>query len=631
MGKYFDEPARQYITADDITKPLMIFQAARAKKFEMEMEARRLALQEKAYANGAYRPGLGGMGSRRHRIPMSPQPTLAPSDVPPQPPSPRTFVDQVDNGSASVLSEDGTATQMPVAALPRGAVEGAWLQNDQAAPPQQDIETANLRARLSAGDRGGDITLGAAPELPTTPAQVRSIPPQELHGFSEDAGQNALKARAIENMRGAGRLPSSPRTFVDSVDNGMASVLSEDGTATEMPLSALPRGAREGVWLQNDRVVPAEPDDTEALRLRLGASDPGGDFSLVSPQEASPQEPIAPPQARPSSTDVRSISPPVFHGFRQEAEPEPAPPAAGPSAGEAPPPAPVAEVKPKRSHHAANAIGDAARAKLANDAADAWLESVAPHLKTKTQRDAAEVAAARMRGGDTRARATSFLEKVMLQEGRDTAAAGAKARDNKIKETRAEAMSRDVDIKFRKQVETEAQNLFKSHGYGKAFTVSRKLEHTADNLLNGNAALDILAGADFAHEANGVGVLTNQDYTLFYQKMGGTGVRVQDWVQNVLDGRMGEEKRQLLLSAIAHRVKQAKADLGSIADDFDARFTNPDTKKMDPSASQIRNGYFRGIKSGGDAKKEKLREFVKTHGGTPALKQKYQEMTGEAY
>ena len=48
-----------------------------------------------------------------------------------------------------------------------------------------------------------------------------------------------------------------------------------------LPRGLLPADAREGQWLRiSVALTPAPPDDTAALRKRLGESDPGGDIKL---------------------------------------------------------------------------------------------------------------------------------------------------------------------------------------------------------------------------------------------------------------------------------------------------------------------------------------------------------------
>jgi Protein of unknown function (DUF3006) len=68
--------------------------------------------------------------------------------------------------------------------------------------------------------------------------------------------------------------------FIDEVEDHVARlVLGEQ--VFHLPRSLLPADAREGQWLRISVIVtPAPPDDSAALRKRLGEGDPGGDIKL---------------------------------------------------------------------------------------------------------------------------------------------------------------------------------------------------------------------------------------------------------------------------------------------------------------------------------------------------------------
>jgi hypothetical protein len=68
--------------------------------------------------------------------------------------------------------------------------------------------------------------------------------------------------------------------FIDEVEDLVARlVLNEQ--VFHLPRALLPADAREGQWLRiSVTLTPAPPDDSAALRKRMGESDPGGDISL---------------------------------------------------------------------------------------------------------------------------------------------------------------------------------------------------------------------------------------------------------------------------------------------------------------------------------------------------------------
>ena len=68
--------------------------------------------------------------------------------------------------------------------------------------------------------------------------------------------------------------------FIDEVEDQVARlVLGEQ--VFHLPRGLLPADAREGQWLRiSVALTPAPPNDSAALRKRLGESDPGGDIKL---------------------------------------------------------------------------------------------------------------------------------------------------------------------------------------------------------------------------------------------------------------------------------------------------------------------------------------------------------------
>jgi hypothetical protein len=74
--------------------------------------------------------------------------------------------------------------------------------------------------------------------------------------------------------------PQLTIAFVDAVEDQVARLLIGD-RAVDLPRVLLPAGAGEGSWVKiGVAVIPPPPDDTQARRGRLGASDPGGDIKL---------------------------------------------------------------------------------------------------------------------------------------------------------------------------------------------------------------------------------------------------------------------------------------------------------------------------------------------------------------
>lgn len=74
--------------------------------------------------------------------------------------------------------------------------------------------------------------------------------------------------------------PAVHRAFVDSIDGPHARLLLGE-MVVSYPASLLPKGAREGAWIEiGVRVISPPDDDGTERRTRLGAGDPGGDIKL---------------------------------------------------------------------------------------------------------------------------------------------------------------------------------------------------------------------------------------------------------------------------------------------------------------------------------------------------------------
>jgi hypothetical protein len=68
--------------------------------------------------------------------------------------------------------------------------------------------------------------------------------------------------------------------FIDEVEDRVARLVLGD-QVFHLPRELLPADAREGQWLRiSVAMTPAPPNDSAALRKRMGEGDPGGDIKL---------------------------------------------------------------------------------------------------------------------------------------------------------------------------------------------------------------------------------------------------------------------------------------------------------------------------------------------------------------
>jgi hypothetical protein len=93
---------------------------------------------------------------------------------------------------------------------------------------------------------------------------------------------NPKKTSAKTSRSGEVKSPAPPLLFVDAVENERARLLL-GREAFEVPAALLPRGAREGSWLRWSMELapaPADEDQGNTLRSKLGRDDDGGDLDL---------------------------------------------------------------------------------------------------------------------------------------------------------------------------------------------------------------------------------------------------------------------------------------------------------------------------------------------------------------
>jgi len=74
--------------------------------------------------------------------------------------------------------------------------------------------------------------------------------------------------------------PTETIVFIDEVEDQVARLVLDE-QVFHLPRALLPADAREGQWLRiSVAPAPAPPNGGEALRKRLGESDPGGPIKL---------------------------------------------------------------------------------------------------------------------------------------------------------------------------------------------------------------------------------------------------------------------------------------------------------------------------------------------------------------
>lgn len=160
------------------------------------------------------------------------------------------YVDQIDNGVASVVSPSGEARTVALADLPPGVREGHYVQGGQIVPAPPEAAAGNsIRAKLAAGDTGGTISLEQPAATVATPLGQLPIDTPGLPAPTEDA--------AAPGETGTAAGPEAQK-FIDAT------------------IAAPPIGAPAAAAAAEPGVPPLGPDglpaSSEDLQKRLLAS-----------------------------------------------------------------------------------------------------------------------------------------------------------------------------------------------------------------------------------------------------------------------------------------------------------------------------------------------------------------------
>lgn len=177
------------------------------------------------------------------------------------------YVDQIDNGVASVVSPAGEARTVALADLPPGVKEGHYVQGGQIvqAPPEAAAGNS-LRAKLAAGDTGGTISLEQPAATVVSPVGQIPIDTPGLPAPTDDAA-------AAPGETGTAANPEAQK-FIDA-------------TIAAPPIGSPPQAATEsGVPPLGPDGLPASSED---LQKRLLAGTEGEKKALEGVGDAQAQ------------------------------------------------------------------------------------------------------------------------------------------------------------------------------------------------------------------------------------------------------------------------------------------------------------------------------------------------------
>lgn len=141
----------------------------------------------------------------------------------------------------------------------------------------------------------------------------------------------------------------------------------------------------------------------------------------------------------------------------------------------------------------------------------------------------------------------------------------------------------------------EAVNkVFTNLGFRENQVANRKFNDMAAQLSqNPNAAKDAVVAGSFVKLAQGgTGVISDSDMNVFWNRLGGLGVRTLDELQGVIDGRISHPKRELVLQAVRDLAGTAQGHLNEIQKSLEYQFDA--SPNLSPYKDQMVGTYFMG-------------------------------------
>lgn len=148
-----------------------------------------------------------------------------------------------------------------------------------------------------------------------------------------------------------------------------------------------------------------------------------------------------------------------------------------------------------------------------------------------------------------------------------------------------------LDVQIENGARVFAQSILSETGFKAELGKVRQFSDIGRGLESGNALSDAAAKGTFVKIAQGgTGVISDSDMNTFWHKAGSLGVRGEDQVMSALNGKMGEEKRQLLKEAVRDLAMSAQRNMDGIRQQFRSGFAR--SKNYADYGSQMEETYF---------------------------------------
>lgn len=161
----------------------------------------------------------------------------------------------------------------------------------------------------------------------------------------------------------------------------------------------------------------------------------------------------------------------------------------------------------------------------------------------------------------------ALQKELMRMRPRPTGGGGSGTKD--LDRTKKEL---DVEGKYT----LEVQKVLTNYGFKELNTQAVKFESLLDQIAGAsdNAALNAIARGSFVKMSQGgVGVISDNDMRVFWDRIGGLGMRASEAWQGYKDGTLSPDKRKIVQSAIADMHAKARENVDSIGGAIETRLS----------------------------------------------------------
>lgn len=198
------------------------------------------------------------------------------------------------------------------------------------------------------------------------------------------------------------------------------------------------------------------------------------------------------------------------------------------------------------------------------------------------------------------------------------------------KAQRTKLMNEKTGLEIEGKYSQEVQKVLMNRGFKELNTQAVKFSDMAATIAGAqdSGALSAIASGQFVKMAQGgTGVISDSDMKVFWERIGGLGVRGEQAFRNAMDGKMGPEKQAEVASAVKELEGKARGNVNSIGSSIEATLRGlPGGEERIPRFLQTyvpeykRTAPEAGVPKSDPGRRAKLVEWAKQNPNDPRSK-----------